>query len=211
MVEELICEQRKRHLPTISMMQQRCTLWCACCDTQATHCSAACLWGLMDAHSSCRHAASQQYLLRYVEELRCASQSVSVVREEVVLAPSQRMGAACRAVTAAPGTRCALDCSQWAYGDLTAGRCRWRGAVQHRNRMCFASCHGYSELGCGCPSSQSVCVLRLYEGVAKRVKSWFGARVGHAAPVPSSVPSSEAKRHPGLQPVAVDRHLMACL
>jgi len=124
--------------------------------------------------------------------------SASVVRDQGVFAPSQRMSAACRAVTAAPGTWYALECSQWAYRDLTAGRCRWRRAVQLRNRMCLASCHVYSRLGCGSPFYQTVCLCALFEGVAKRVTSCFGARVGHAAPHPKLGAPSVAERHPGL-------------
>ena len=67
-----------------SLMQQLCTLWCACCDMQATHCSAACFWGFMDALSSGRHAASQQCLLGYVEELRYGSVSQCGARPRCV-------------------------------------------------------------------------------------------------------------------------------
>ncbi len=96
------------------MTQQRCTLWWACCDTQAAHCSAACFWGLMDAHSSGRHAASQQYLLGYVEELRCASLSASVVQDQGVLAPHPVDG--CSLLC---GDRCGTD--QVGLGVLSVG------------------------------------------------------------------------------------------
>ena len=85
------------------------------------------------------------------------SLSARVVRDKGVLALKHWMSAACRAVTAAPGTRYALECCQWVSDELTAGGVQVAQGRATLHQIVLCNLPWLQRAWLCCPFHQSAC------------------------------------------------------